>query len=401
MSDKVWVGFSVLGDLSTAGYWGVVKYENGKFSLDKKRLYNRLRRAANAGANVVRVLPLSCWEVKSREAMFQPFAWDTVQGAWDVSRYNDYYFPIVKEFVEVARTVGMKVLFELFDNCGLWPSIRWLNPWTWNANGIENFYVEADPIYKWVNKVIGELGNSVLYGMGNELTDAVGLIRTNGLLTGTKMFSKILPILKISGITPFSYGADLDIPTESTHSSVMKAMAMDVEQIWDENAKVQLFRPCHQACSATSDRVITPVAWWRYHSILFSDDGAFPRPTASEWAVAMKYVLDRQSIDVAQFGQAGKARLMFEHCPESDDWEAEAGMINSMTDIAGLYWATFENKGRFPNDWVDPQPEPEPEPDPEPQPEPEPGFNLWGWIKNRLPWIVLLIVLVIIAILVV
>jgi hypothetical protein len=155
-------------------------------------------------------------------------------------------------------------------------------------------------------------------------------------------------------------------------NSVRKMQAMAVEEIWGENEKVQLFHCCHKACEWTDERVFKPVQWWMYHSIAFSDDGAFPRPDGVQWADTIAFVLANQNIEVPQYGQAGKARLLFEHCPEAEGSEA---VIAAMVAACEAHGATFANKGNI-MPWTDPVEPPKPDPIPEPDKQ---GITWQGW----------------------
>jgi hypothetical protein len=359
--DKIYIAQSWLGELSTAP-WGVI---SDKFVLDEKEWYNKLQPGANEGANVCRVLPFSLFGNASPEAVFQPFKY-VGNGQWDLSQYNDHYFPVMRKAIEIAKSLGVKIWLELFDHCGLWnkpgESVLHLNPWANNIQGYENFYTPSEFITQYVNRMLAEFGDTVLWGLGNELTES-------------HMIKTILSAFKGKGIVPFSYGADLDIPGEENHNSVRKAQAMEVERVWGENEKIQLFHCCHKACDWTSERVTKPVFWWAYHSIAFSDDGAFPRPDGAQWAETIEYVLNNQNMNVPQFGQSGKARLLFEHCPEAPNSEL---VIRGMVAECERYGATFANKGNI-MPWVDPV-KPEPELIPEPA---KPVWNWRGWWNNN------------------
>lgn len=399
MNDKIYVMFSPLGDISTADGFGVVDYTDGKFSLDKEAWYNRLRQAANAGANIIRVLPFSCWSVPDRASMFQPFAWNETQNAWDVDNYNEDYFTIWKEAIDIAGKLELRVLFDLFDNSGLWPTVKWLNPWCWNIQGMSDFYSATNPVYKWVNKVLEELGDLCEIGMGNELTDQVGITST-----GTNMFSYITPIFKLHNKVPFMYGAMIEKKDGAINDGLQKHMTWDVENTWDENTKIAVFRQNHACGDPSVTFVTTPCIWWghSFHACQFSDDGIVPRPTPDTWKEIAAYVLDNYSVEASGYGMAGKVRIMFEHCPKSINSMEEAKTITAIVDECERSGLTFDNKGKFPNDYVPPVPPEPPTPPTPPTPPvpPTPTFNLLGWLRNRLPLIILLIVLVIIAILV-
>jgi hypothetical protein len=384
MSDKIYVIFSPLGDISTADF-GVVDYKDGKFSLNKAKWYNRLRQAANAGANLIRVLPFSCWSVPDRETMFQPFAWNMVQGAWDVDNYNSYYFVIFKEAIAVAKSLGLKVQFELFDNCGLWPTVRWLNPWCWNIQGMSDFYSATNPVYKWVNKVMEELGDICEISEGNELTEAVGVTAY-----GTSMFSYILPIFQMHEKVPFMYGAMIGKDGNGTISdSLQKKMTWDVEATWNENTKIAVFRQNHSCGSEVSEYVVVPCYWWgkSFHACQFSDDGINPRPSISQWVSMAKAILNNYDVEATGYGMAGKIRIAIEHCPKSIDSAEEAKTVAAIVGEAEQHGLSFENKGKFPNDYVEPAPPIPPEPPVPSTPVPKIKCSYWYWLNINDSWL--------------
>jgi len=163
-----------------------------------------------------------------------------------------------------------------------------------------------------------------------------------------------MEVLKEKGKKPWGCGADLDIVGEMTHSSVMKKECVKAEELWDENMKVQLFRTCHSSIDPTSERMQKPVEWWAYHSIEFASDGQFPRPNLETWHAAVSYVLQRLPVDVPQYGQGGKARLAFEVTVDSTNLDLEASYVEAIVSEAEAFGLTFENKGKFPNDYVPP-----------------------------------------------
>jgi len=375
MNDKVYVLLSQLGELSVAE-WGVLKFTDGKFSLDRKKAYNNLQPSANKGGNMIRVLPFSLYGVPSKEQVFSPFVYDTASGKWDVLKYNDYYFPIVREYIEIAKSLNMQVVFELYDNCGLFnQTVRDLNPWCNNIQGISDFYNAGEAGYLYDAEVIEQLGDTVLYILGNELVDAA-------------VANSAMSVMKGKGKVPFMYGADLDIQGEMASNSVMKKECVAAEVLWDENMKVQVFRPCHSSININSERLLKPVEWWKYHSVLFSNDGQFPRPKADDWKLAVRYVLDALPVDVPQFGQAGKVRLAFENCTDTMDMNYEASIIEAIVIECECHGLTFENKGKFPNEYQEPTPPTPPTPDPPPTPTPVPQVKCKYiyWINVRDKW---------------
>jgi hypothetical protein len=371
--DKIYIGYSLLGELSTAP-WGVIDYTT-EFKLNEDLWRSKLRPAANEGANICRVLPFSLFGAPSPEAVFCPFKYDPIQKAWDLSQFNVQYFQQMLKAVQIAKSIGISIWLELFDNCGLWHEVQHLNPLTNNVQGVDALYGDNEYRQAYVAKMLNEFGDTVKWGLGNELTQNI---------YGNGNRFPLLPCIGERGLMPFSYGGDLDIHGEETHTSVMKKESLTVEELWGEDAKIYTFRQCHQACDPDSERVTKPVYWWKkFHSFALGDDGQFPRPDGVQWGKTVEYVLSNVPIEVSAFGQAGKARLLFECCPETPEPHL---IIRSMITKCEEFGVSFENKGKYPE--IIPEP-PEPE-------KPKPGITWQGWLGIGLIVAAVIVALVLI-----
>jgi hypothetical protein len=223
------------------------------------------------------------------------------------------------------------------------------------------------------------------------------------------MFSYICPIFKIHNKEPFMYGAMMGKDGAGKYSDFLqKHLTWDVEATWNENTKIAVFRQNHSCGTPEAESVTVPCYWWgkSFHACQFSDDGIVPRPSPLMWSEITKYVLNNYDVEASGYGMAGKVRIALEHCPKSIDSTEEAKTVAAIVDECERHGLNFENKGKFPNDYVPPQPEPEPQPDPQPDPTPvppvKPPFSWNGWLKNRLPWIVgIIIAIIVIALLVI
>lgn len=372
--DKIWISYSLLGELSTAP-WGVIDYTT-EFKLNEDLWRSKLRPAANEGANLCRVLPFSLFGAPSPEAVFSPFVYNA--GKWDLVKYNKQYFTLMRRAIEIAKSLGITIWLELFDNCGLWNEVAHLNPMTNNIQGVDALYGDNEYRQAYVGKMLSEFGDTVKWGLGNELSyDVVLLYAADGLLKGTQMFPPILKMFRVRGLKPFAYGADLDVAGEKNSNSVRKGIALDVEAEWDEDTKIQVLSSVHKAFENDLERTRQTIEWkWFYHTISYSDDGEFPRPLGDRWGGMIEYVLNNQAVEVIQFGQAGKSRLLFECCPETPEPHL---IIRSMITKCEEFGVSFENKGKYPEIIPEPPKPPEPE---------KPKFDLIGeWNNNK--WYIL------------
>ncbi len=154
---------------------GFVRYDGKAWTLDEAGWKARCRAISNAGVNAVRVLAYGVWDPRpyGRRSQFQPWVYDAAAHKWDLSKFNAYYFPVMRRVVELANSQGLEVWFAWFDTCqlqnGYWTVY---SPWKYNLQGISHFFdPKADPYAKaWVRRIFKELaGLKVLWPWGNEL----------------------------------------------------------------------------------------------------------------------------------------------------------------------------------------------------------------------------------------
>ncbi|MHB8053668.1 MAG: hypothetical protein ACYDH3_00225 [Candidatus Aminicenantales bacterium] len=127
---------------------------------------------ANAGADEVRVLPYGVWGPRPDGILSQFSPYVVNGGKFNLAEFNDYYFPIMRRFIEAANEYGLRVRFVWFDNCQLAGNYK--NPWETNGQGITSFYGKPADKYSrpWIRRVVQEFtGLDVSYALGNETTD--------------------------------------------------------------------------------------------------------------------------------------------------------------------------------------------------------------------------------------
>ena len=154
---------------------GMVRYDGKAWTLNEEAWKESCATIANAGANAVRILPYGVWDPRpfGRRSQFQPWALDAAKNLWDLSKFNAYYFPIMRRVVEIANSYGMEAILPWLDMCqlhdGYWTPY---SPWLHNVNGVGSFYdLKADPFVRaFVKRMVKETaGLKVFWPWGNEL----------------------------------------------------------------------------------------------------------------------------------------------------------------------------------------------------------------------------------------
>ncbi|MFA5379483.1 MAG: hypothetical protein WC455_27245, partial [Dehalococcoidia bacterium] len=176
MSDK-WIGYSHI--CLTDPRFGFTEYKDGKWSLidNGEPLKKHLSAIANAGANGLRLIPYSVWqEHEGKRSQFCPWVFDESTQKWDLSQFNDYYWPIMRKVVEIANACRLSVWFAWIDHCqfqkGWWNAY---SPWIWNIQKIASAYDDKAGVFvqAFMRRSIDEFkGQAVYWHLGNEVMDA-------------------------------------------------------------------------------------------------------------------------------------------------------------------------------------------------------------------------------------
>jgi hypothetical protein len=408
MSDKVGIEIGLLGDLSSASSFGLVPCVNGIFKLKRKEWYEKLSRISEVGGNLVRVLAWSLYESPSLGEVFCPWDFDKSRGLFDLSKYSNNYFDVVSEAAYIATMVQPKgpntgIHWDMLDDCGFRPNVIHLQPWSNNIQGISTIYDETVEIYQYVLEAIRRLKGIVKFGLGNELSTAIGVMQP--AWHGTRMFGKIMPMFKQEGVPIFAYGACVDIAGEMANTSALKGMSCDAEIVYGINESIAIARPVH-SCSPNSPFIQKPCEWWggNGHAAIFSDDGVSPRPGSIQWQDMVRYVLDNYPVSSGQFNMWGKVRVNFEHCAKTTDVVYEASIISAMAQEIERDFGpgtpsaiTLENRGKTIGTYEESYPEiiippiEEPPIDDTPTVPTKPPFSLKGWFNNN--WGILLLLI--------
>jgi len=151
----------------------VVLYDRSEdwWYLDEAVVNTEFCAVANAGAVGIRIMPWGPWEAHPYgiKSQFQPYIIN--DDKYDLSKFNTYYFPIVKKVIQIARKYGMKTWWCWFDNCQFAGSYRRWSPWVTNLQNITTVYdSKAYPFLKtWIQRCETEFaGLDVRHAWANE-----------------------------------------------------------------------------------------------------------------------------------------------------------------------------------------------------------------------------------------
>ncbi len=337
---------------------GSVRYDGKAWALDEEGWKKKCAALANAGTNAIRILPYGVWDPRPYGKRSQFCPWILEGNAWDLSKFNAYYFPIVRRIVEIVNAYGMEAWFAWFDYCQLQPG-TWtaMSPWKHNIQSVTSFYDKtADPYSKaWVRRLVKELnGTRVFWPWGNEL--------------GGAQFPEwarrvIFPLIRELAI-PFdrmTYGAVMGkAPYIGSGKFGDAFTGQDTarkyfgEDFPPESNKYKVIREVH-TCGAPSIDTFTPyglnpaqaACWWGNKPVglfVLSDDGVkdnWPsvdggRPDAKKWKAMATWALGFKNLGG------------LEHLSEGGTLEYQAGVVAA---IGAAYHAKFgswpENTGKW------------------------------------------------------
>lgn len=394
----------IYGHLALTDYsFGFISFDGKDFHLDEEAVKQHFAAIANAGANAVRILPYAVWEPRpyGRRSQFCPWVLDG--NLWDLSKFNSYYFPIMRRIFEIINSYNMTVWFPLFDQCqqhkGYWTAYT---PWFHNVQKTTSFYdtnVDKYSTY-WVETAWSEFkGLDMFWPWGNELNGS-----KSSLAWGRRV---IFPLIRKLNI-PFdkmTYGWVMgDAPYLGGGKFGDAFTAQDTarkyfgEEFPPESNKFLLIREVHK-CGTTPLDAFTPYGphpaqaafWWGNKPVgpfLISNDGTkenWPsqdggRPDGKKWKAMAGWA----------FGFKNCAGV--EHLPEGGDLVYQTAVMESISAAYKLKFGKWpENYGKWhyePPVTPPPPPGPDPEPIPEPTPDPPatglPGINKWVIIGGAI-----------------
>lgn len=369
MAPAIIYGHLAMTDFS----FGFVSFDGKTWALDEEAVKEHFCNISNAGASAVRILPYAVWEERphGRKSQFCPW----VLGAdnlWDLARFNEYYFPIMRRLFEIINSYNMTVWFPLFDNCqqqpGYWNKY---SPWMHNSNGVSSFYDEAADKHcaAWVKRCFKEFsGLNMFWPWGNELAD-----RKPALEWTRRVIFPLIKELKIPydrmtygftmGEVPYLGKGEFADGPYTIQDTARKYFGMDFPP---EKNKLLLLREVHKCGTLKLDdscpyghRPAQAGYWWGPRRAvgpwLLSDDGVHEcnnpkdggRPDAARWKAMATWALG-----LANYPS-------FEHLPEGGDLDYQVGVIKAISKAYRDWHPKHEwpeNYGKWP--YVPPPPPP-------------------------------------------
>jgi hypothetical protein len=329
------------GRLCLTGEPEFLSFDGTTWTLHEGALTAHLKAIADAGANAIRLLPWCVWDAHKygKKSQFQPFFLDTSRDLWDTSLYEGPYFKIMKRIFAIANSVGLTVIFCLFDNCQMIGATRKWTPWYSNTQGYKTFYEQAADKYT----------RHFIASCLNQFKAYDWMI--NWCNEGSHAFVDfaervIFPIVKSQKLdfNRMTYGACLEErPYLGNHkydpapSSAQDLVKKKVGKVFGDDAALDIYKEVH-SCGGPAAGPERPLgasvdqalSWWEKGPIriLFSDDGVWDgnsqcdrvqyktkwqvRPSADTWYKMVKFIL-------SNYKSSRPARdmlLNFEHLPK-------------------------------------------------------------------------------------
>ena len=435
----------------TGARYAVSKID-GKWALDEKAYIRRVQPVSWAGATHKRDLPWSVWGVDKIEDVFCPYP--VVNGEFELidnvnsDKWVKEWFEVTARQIEIENQFGIIRVQDLFAPNELKERF---GVYSHNTQGIKSFIEAKAKKYAiaYIDKMVYEFITlrklKIVFTQGNEL---------NGGKPDTFKYVAFVrdvvnPTLKKHGLIPFAYGATFKIPfddfsmyfptikivkrfglngndlkddcitvrdtpaffntltadekhkittiAKTNLASSMHEMKVDAGTLWGASTGIEfkIFQMSHSCNNVEDGQVILPAKYFAAarKNYGLSDDGAFKeqgqdgRPSGKQWAEMIKYCIAKKK----------GGEIIFEHCPENQDWEYQCSIVAAMEQAA--FEATgghSPNYHKYPMPPIEPvEPKPIPRPTPIPMPEyPKLKITWQGWLGLG----VMLFVLILMAI---
>lgn len=305
---------------------------------------------ANAGATGIRVLPWAPWEAHpyGLSSQFQPYRMNVDRTKFDLAAFNDYYFPLARRFIEIAKKYGLTTWFVLGDNCQFAGNYDRWSPWSNNAQGIGTFYEsKAFPYFKkWFEKCIDEFaGLGVCWAWGNETNrpQMVDLAR-----------AAILPVVKARNLdfTKMTYGATMEevdyLPPPAADQYPGIAGTLDwlkklVGDTLGDKAKLSIWKEVHsiggKGYPKVPNRLHQALYWWARTAnngirIWLSNDGVFDGNSTcdveQDGAVTKRRPSTERMAEIVQITMAYANDFTYEHLPKTKDLVCITATLRAM-----------------------------------------------------------------------
>lgn len=389
----------------------------GIFDFDAWREW--CRASAHAGANGIRILPYAPWRKDGgpipAEYLFCPYTLND-NGKWNLDIWNDEYFAVLRQVIQIAKEYNLTIWFSLFDNCQFHRGCSVMVPWSNNIHGTKGYLNDLPRSLTWVRKAVSVLGTKVFYEIGNELTPRDGMSVGATAEWAIAMFFE----LKALGVPEknICWGAILaanykDGIWEDDRPRNLQTQILT--KLKDDEEKVEAFRAMHGVGVAYEDKdgQIFPASycgewalqWWGgAHSGrgFLSDDGVrngasetdktefYRRPSPEQWHRVALRIFERDG--------GKKFRWVIERLPEVFDIPIAIPALKAIAKAhRDRYGEPLTNEGKFPP--ADPVEPPVDPPVPPPEPPPAPAKPWWkritwqGWVAIMVIVVALMVVI--------
>jgi hypothetical protein len=337
----------------------VARSSSGLWELNEVAANQLYCAVANGGAEMQRILPWGVWGARPAGLLdqFAPYPLvdapiaapaggppDAQLGTakkFDLSRFNDWYFPIVRRLISIARSYEIKTTFCFGDSCQFhnFQNSKRFSPFVTNVNGITTLWEDgAHPIFKaFVERCLAELsGLGVGWSWGNEMNVPHFLELARDV---------IFPLLRSGAIAAESstLGATAEKAIYENGQYTGGAGLQDdikkaVGEEFGDDVKQRIWREVHGvgggAFPAVPNMLDQVLYWWgnHAHKIWLSDDGVWDgdspcdfqpdtgrrRPSAARW---------KRIVEIAR-GYSNN--FVFEHLPKGGDVACQKATVTAI-----------------------------------------------------------------------
>jgi hypothetical protein len=379
MADKCWLIYGLICALGGPRYFS---FNGTTWTFNSAEYRKHMKAVSEAGANAVRHLPYGgVWWTADRgygkKGQLSPFTFVSEASGWNLSSWNETFFDLMRDVIEIENSLGMTTFYALSDNCEYAGAYKQYSPWVSNTHGIHSIYeAAAYPHFQaFIQKCQSEFaGLDVMWPLGNEMHNPA----FRNLVSGTThdhTGGAVFPLIESSALDPnkLTYGADMfpDMAFlgpgnyEEHPPTVQDLVKSDVGAEFGDPAKLNIYKEIH-GCgkndilssaaefpySPYGHRVGQACAWWKTSLIrkIFSDDGTKlkagergaslvdkesdgAKPSAQFWHDMALYILSQ-----CAKGGPRQPPVSFEHMPQVD---TDAVQVPTWTAISKAYYEFF------------------------------------------------------------
>jgi hypothetical protein len=388
-----------------------VARKEGVWTLDEIAVNVLYCAVANAGGDSQRLMPWAPYYPHPEGIKSQFASYILIGDKFELKQFNDYYFPIVKKIIKIAKSYNIKTWWCLGDGCQFHGAYKKWSPWVTNVNGVSTIYEAlAYPYFKTsIEKYLVEFADlGVGYCWFNEGNNPAFRALAKAV---------IFPFIASGKLAPSNctYGATMqDAPYVNGEytgdAGVLDQVKKDVGLEFGDPTKLAIWKEVHGCGKGGLNALVPPnridqaLSWWarrlrsrrfieRIRALVDRIKSAISRGKSliRIW-LSDDGVKDGTSIcDVAEDGARTSAEMwekivklaigfgndfVFEHVPQSANLICQAKTLKSI--YRTIHGVDPEEKWHY-----EPPAPPEPEPPTPPSPPPMPKSCYEKYIKNR------------------